>query len=145
MATGDGRIFNCTGASHSATTIASAAYAGYVVNMSELVDSVLPAGAPGAAAHYAGPAEIRVTLFAADPAEINGLIGDAAGNFVINFKKEGGAAGTCTIKSVVWTGLGNVNFPRAQTSGQIPAGLFAVSGVANWDAADTLATMIAFA
>ncbi|HUW99676.1 MAG TPA: hypothetical protein VMY35_01755 [Phycisphaerae bacterium] len=139
MALGDGRIHATKSVVHGETTIASAT--NWAINR-DVVSSVDPgpAGSPGDADEITTQKVILVTIFAMDEDELVALLDATAANLVLGYYGEAGAAKTKTVKNVKFTKPPSPVAP-AKDSG-IPAGAFAITGRAQWGAADTWALMV---
>lgn len=143
MALGDGRIYAATSATHNAVDIASKLAFGITTGTTKVADPGV-AGSPGQADEQVTDRRIEVTVIAMDPAELMGLVEDAAANFVGGYVKEAGGAGTVTIKNVKFNDPPQeISFPAKDGGGSVQA--FSITGRAQWGASDTWALMMVYA
>lgn len=139
---GDKRVYVAKKVEHGATTIASATHFATATSAVKAVDPG-PAGSPGIAEEITTHRDIIVTIFGYDPDELRSLVEAAAANFVGTYIGEAGADKTLTIKDVVFNDPPSMVAPAKDAGGA--AGVFSITGRAEWGAADTWALMLVYA
>jgi hypothetical protein len=137
------KIFTCSGATHGVTSVADATHV-EVMNEDQTIQDPGNAGDVGPVEEQRVGMLTRIRLFSQDPSELQDLVGIAAANLVVNFKKEAGAAATATYKNIQFNKrVAQTNFPYRDGATKVAP--FYIEGLQLTTDTDTPATLEVFA